>query len=122
MAVNLLVALAIFMVPTASLNLDPPEFLGPYTDDPTRWPYGGCVEVSKIYPAPGSHLPPPADRYARYWNLTITVVFSRPVNRILWNVGIRKWLWNTQLYEDSKWSGVSSNLGASGGGVEVNWN
>ena len=85
MAVTLLVAFAVFMVSVISLNLEPPEFLGPYTDDPIRWPYGGCVEVTKIYPAPGSHLPPPFNKRAQNWNLTITVVFSRPVTRILWN-------------------------------------
>lgn len=102
MAVNLFVALGIFTVSVVSLNLNSPEFLGPYTDDPARWPYGGCVEVSKIYPPPGSHLLPPVDKYAQYWNLTVIVVFSRPVTRVLWNHGIRTWLRNASLYRDSK--------------------
>lgn len=104
MAVNLLTALAIFTVPAVSLNLEPPEFLGPYTNNPARWPYGGCVEVSKIYPAPGSRLLPPPDKYAKDWNLTITVVFSRPVTRILWNYDTRVWLWNIALTNSSKCS------------------
>jgi len=82
MAVNLLVALAVFAVYVVSLNLEPAEFMEPYTDDSARWPYGGCVEVTKIYPAPGSHLPPPLNKHAKEWNLTITVVFSRPVTMI----------------------------------------
>lgn len=93
MAVNLLAGLLLFTVSVVSLNLEPPEFLGAYTDDPARWPYGGCVEVSKIYPSPGSHLLPPPDGYAKDWNLTITVVFSRPVTKILWNYDIRTWLY-----------------------------
>ena len=109
MAVNLLFALTIFTVSAASLNLEPPEFLGPYTDDPTRWPYGGCVEVSKIYPAPGSHLLPPADKYAKYWDLNITVVFSRPVTRILWDYGIRTWLRNSSLNRDSELAGLATH-------------
>lgn len=105
MAVTLFGAFVIFIVPVVSLNLEPPEFLGPYTDDPARWPYGGCVQVSRIYPAPGSLLLPPLDPYAKDWNLTITVVFSRPVTRILWNYDIRVWLRNVALSNDSKWSG-----------------
>jgi len=102
MAVNFLVALVVFTVSAVSLNLEPAEFLGPYTDDSARWPYGGCVEISKIYPAPGSHLPSPHNKYAKEWDLTITVVFSRPVTRILWNYDIRIWLWNISYVNNSK--------------------
>ena len=102
MAVKFLIALTIFMVSVISLNLEAPEFLGPYTNDPIRWPYGGCVEVTKIYPAPGSHLPPPFNKRAQNWNLTITVVFSRPVTRILWNHDIRLWLWDVSKSQSSK--------------------
>lgn len=84
MAVILLVTLVICIASALSLNLNPPWYLGPYAENPIRWPYGGCVEVSKIYPAPGTHLPPSLNKYAEEWNLTITVVFSRPVTRILW--------------------------------------
>ena len=83
MAVILLVTLSICIASALSLN-SPAWYLGSYTENPVRWPYGGCVEVSKIYPAPGSHLPPSLNKYAEDWNLTITVVFSRPVTRILW--------------------------------------
>ena len=104
MAVNLLAILVICKaIFTVALNLEPPELLGPHTDDPTRWPYGGCAEVVKIYPAPGSHLPPPPEIYADDWNVTITVVFSRPVTRILWDYDIRIWLRNVSLSKDSKW-------------------
>lgn len=108
MAVNLLTALAFFVVSAVSLDLEPPEFLGPYTDEPARWPYGGCVELSKIYPAPGSHLHPPLDKYAKNWNLTITVVFSRPVTRILWNYDIRIWLQDAPLLSNNSKRGCSS--------------
>ena len=84
MAVILLVTLAIYIASVHSLNLNPPWYLGSHAANPVRWPYGGCVEVSKIYPAPGSHLPPSLNKYAKEWSLTITVVFSRPVTRILW--------------------------------------
>ena len=104
MAVNLLAILVISKaIFTVSLNLEPTEFLGSYPGDPTRWPYGGCTEVVKIYPAPGSHLLPPPDIYAEDWNLTITVVFSRPVTRVSWDYDIRIWLWNVSLSNDSKW-------------------
>lgn len=92
MAVNSLVTIAIFIVSALALNLDPPQYLGSYSSDPAKWPYGGCVEVTKIYPAPGSRLPPSLNKLAREWNVTITVVFSRPVTRVVWNFKNRTWL------------------------------
>ena len=92
MAVKSLVTAVFLLVSTLALNLSPPHYLGSYSDSPTRWPYGGCVEVTKIYPAPGLQLPPPLNKYAKEWNVTITVVFSRPVTATIRNFKDRTWL------------------------------
>ena len=92
MAVKSLVTIVLFLVSTLALNLNPPQYLGSFSNDPIRWPYGGCVEVARIYPAPGGPLPSPLNKYAKEWNVTITVVFSRPVTKITLDFKDRTWL------------------------------
>jgi len=85
------IAFTLLIVFVASLDPEPPEFLGPYTNESARWPFGGCAEVLKIYPAPGRKLPPPKT-YEENWNVKVTVVFSRPVTRVLWPFDDRAWI------------------------------
>jgi len=85
------VAFAIITLVAASFEPEPVDLLGPYTNESARWPFGGCAEVLKTYPAPGKQLSSPKT-YEVDWNIKITVVFSRPVTRILWPFDNRVWI------------------------------
>jgi len=95
------VAFILIIVSTASVDPEPPEYLGPYSNESARWPFGGCAEVQKIYPAPGRKLPPPKF-YEKNWNIRVTVVFSRPVTRVLWPFDDRAWIQSKFLRKEFK--------------------